>query len=308
MTRAEIAARYDSIVAFAELGEFIDMPVKRYSSGMYVRLGFSVAVHTEPDVLLVDEVLAVGDVGFQAKCMDRMLAFRDEGVTIIFVSHNLAAVAQMCSRVLWLEHGRAMMSGEALEVLGAYQHAQDQRLRDMQRVEEVRARDLGTGEVVIERITMHREDGSPADAFEYRGHLLMRIHYRAIHEVRRPYFVVRVTHQAGTLFTASMTLDESCPEMVQGRGVIEVLFRELPLLPGVYHVVGQILRDVSTSYFSPRQLASFTVDTALSTYGYHGRIGQGSSRNVAPVVVPYEWRFPDQVPNAQPGDPDGAHA
>src|SRR5207253_3506139 len=105
MKRAEIGARFDAIVDFAEIDRFIDTPVKRYSSGMNARLGFSIAAHLSPDVLLIDEVLSVGDMAFQAKCQERMKRFRSEGTAIVFVSHHLPAVASLCSQVLLLERG-----------------------------------------------------------------------------------------------------------------------------------------------------------------------------------------------------------
>lgn len=292
MRREELEDKYAEIVAFAELRDFMDMPVKHYSSGMYVRLGFSVAVHTNPDVLLVDEVLSVGDVGFQAKSLDRMLGFRDRGINILFVSHNLPAVAQMCNRVLWIENGRLQMLGAVDQVLEAYLEAHDRKLQSAQSAADLRGRDIGSGEVVIERIETRRKDGTPADTFAYREALLLRIHYKAFTEVSRPYFMVGITHHAGALFAASMQFDEACPERVSGSGVVELLFKELPLLPGSYHVVGQIRRDVSTNYFNPRPLASFTVASPLEAYGFTGRLGLGNSRSTAPVVVPYAWRFP----------------
>jgi ABC-2 type transport system ATP-binding protein len=292
MRKREILEKYDSIVAFSELGDFMDMPVKRYSSGMYVRLGFSVAVHTEPEILLVDEVLSVGDVGFQAKSLDRMLAFREKGVTILFVSHDLPAVSHMCDRVLWMEHGRKIMLGGTEAVLEAYLEAHDRKLLESQRAEDLRGRDIGSGEVVIERITTHRPDGSKADSFGYHDALLLRIHYRAFSDVLRPFFIAAISHHAGILFAASMQFDEQCPAKVTGRGVVELLFKDLPLLPGVYQVMGQIRRDVSTNYYNPRILTSFVVSSPLSAYGYSGTWGLSNSRNTAPVVVPYEWHLP----------------
>ena len=120
MRRAEIAARFDEIVAFAEVERFIDTPVKRYSSGMNARLGFSIAAHLSPDVLLIDEVLSVGDLAFQEKCHARMKRFRSEGVSIVFVSHHLPAVAQLCNSVLLLEGGQAGRIGPPADVIGAY--------------------------------------------------------------------------------------------------------------------------------------------------------------------------------------------
>jgi len=294
MNRKEIENKYDSIVAFSELREFMNMPVKRYSSGMYVRLGFSVAVHTDPDVLLVDEVLSVGDIGFQAKSLERMLSFRDRGVTILFVSHNLPAVSQMCDRVLWIENGRQMMLDRTERVLDAYLSAHDRKLQESKEAEDIRGPDVGSGEVVIERITTHRADGAPTEVFEYRQPLLLRIHYRAFSEIKRPYFMVGITNHAGSLFAASMQFDERCPEKVKGRGVVEVLFKELPVLPGSYNVVGQIRRDVSTNYFNPRNLGSFIVSSPMEAYGFTGTMGLANSRGTAPIVVPYEWRFPSE--------------
>jgi lipopolysaccharide transport system ATP-binding protein len=120
MTRADTAARFDEIVAFAEVERFIDTPVKHYSSGMNARLGFAVVAHLEPEVLLVDEVLAVGDMAFQQKCYARMRRFRDEGVAMVFVSHNLTAIAQLCHTTLLLNAGRAVAAGRTAEVIARY--------------------------------------------------------------------------------------------------------------------------------------------------------------------------------------------
>jgi hypothetical protein len=126
MRRREIASKLDSIVDFAGVEAFVDTPVKRYSSGMYVRLAFSVAAHLEPDILLVDEVLAVGDIAFQKKCLGRMESVAREGRTILFVSHNMGAVATLCSSALWLDHGRATRRGGVAEVLGLYRESLNQ--------------------------------------------------------------------------------------------------------------------------------------------------------------------------------------
>jgi len=120
MRRAEIKARFDDIVEFAGIERFVDTQVKRYSSGMNARLGFSIAAHLNPDVLLIDEVLAVGDMAFQEKCQGRMKRFRDNGVAIVFVSHHLPAVAQLCNNVLLLDQGEAVRLGPPAEVIAEY--------------------------------------------------------------------------------------------------------------------------------------------------------------------------------------------
>ena len=123
MTRREIRRKFDAIVAFAEIERFLDLPVKRYSSGMYVRLAFAVAAHLEPEILIVDEVLAVGDAAFQKKCLGRMGQFSGQGRAVLFVSHNMAAVSHLCGRAVWLQRGRVVQDGPVAAVVRAYTEA-----------------------------------------------------------------------------------------------------------------------------------------------------------------------------------------
>jgi lipopolysaccharide transport system ATP-binding protein len=123
MRKAEIKQKYGEIVAFAEIGKFIDTPVKRYSSGMYVRLAFSVAAHMEPEILLVDEVLAVGDAGFQKKCLGKMGEVGKEGRTVLFVSHQMSAIRTLCKRTIWLDAGRILRQGSSSEVVREYENS-----------------------------------------------------------------------------------------------------------------------------------------------------------------------------------------
>jgi len=123
LTKSEISAKFNQIVDFSEVGEYIDEPVRTYSSGMYMRLGFSVAIHVEPAILLVDEVLAVGDAGFTRKCIDRMNAFKKDGKTIILVTHDVAMVRSWCDQAVWLDGGEIKMQGNPPDVVDAYLHA-----------------------------------------------------------------------------------------------------------------------------------------------------------------------------------------
>jgi lipopolysaccharide transport system ATP-binding protein len=120
LTRREVLARLDEIVGFAEVEEAIDSPVRTYSSGMQMRLAFSVAVHTEPDILLIDEVLAVGDAAFQRKCLDRIARFRASGCSILLVSHVGSTIENLCDEAIWLDHGRVMASGQAKDITRQY--------------------------------------------------------------------------------------------------------------------------------------------------------------------------------------------
>src|SRR5262245_38333094 len=147
LTKREIAGRFDQIVAFAELEDFIDAPVKTYSSGMYMRLGFAVAIHVDPDVLLVDEVLAVGDEAFMHKCLDKFAEFRRRGRTVLLVTHQLDLVTRLCDEALWLDAGRARAQGDPKRVIDAYlSEVAAHESRQLARADEVRMR---SGEVVV---------------------------------------------------------------------------------------------------------------------------------------------------------------
>jgi len=149
MTKSEIASKFDQIVSFSGLEEFIDTPVKRYSSGMYARLGFSVAAHVDPEVLIVDEVLSVGDYVFQNKCMERMNEVIRSGTTVLFVSHNLKSVSEFCHRCLLLEKGRAVAMGRAEEVVSTY----------LNRVRNWKIANANTKSVAISKVTVRGERG-----------------------------------------------------------------------------------------------------------------------------------------------------
>jgi ABC-2 type transport system ATP-binding protein len=126
MSKKKIDSKFDQIVEFSGVEEFIDQPVKNYSSGMYVRLGFSVAIHVEPEILIVDEVLAVGDASFQAKCRQKFIDFKQEGRTVILVSHSMGMVKEMCDQVAWLNKGKFVESGSAAKVIKAYENSVQQ--------------------------------------------------------------------------------------------------------------------------------------------------------------------------------------
>jgi lipopolysaccharide transport system ATP-binding protein len=164
MRRAEIQRKFDEIVAFADVERFLETPVKRYSSGMYMRLAFAVAAHLEPDVLLVDEVLAVGDAAFQAKCLGKMESISREGRTVIFVSHNMSAVATLCDRAILLEQGRLVIDGTVDAVVSHY-------LESSPRSEDVAQRTdrTGSGAVRASGISFRNPDGSPARALLSNG-------------------------------------------------------------------------------------------------------------------------------------------
>ncbi len=169
MKKAEIQRRFDEIVEFAGIGKFIDTPVKRYSSGMYARLGFAVAAHVDPEILLVAEVLAVGDMSFQRKCYDRMLDMINNGTTLIFVSHNMRAIQRVCSRCMVMYRGQAAFEGPPAEATAEYSNilrkAAAERSKDLEDVQHGIAEQIMTHDAVIESVQLVRADGQSSRTF-----------------------------------------------------------------------------------------------------------------------------------------------
>jgi lipopolysaccharide transport system ATP-binding protein len=176
MTRAEIARKFDDIVAFAEVAEFIDTPVKRYSSGMYVRLAFSVAAHLEPDVLLLDEVLSVGDLPFQRKCIEFAKGLQHRQATIVFVSHSMFSIKTMCDRVIYLRHGRVQFDGPTDKGIELYES--DCRLGAVSGT----SPDDADWPVAITEVALMNDAGAPQAVFDHGERMRLRIEY----EMRRP--------------------------------------------------------------------------------------------------------------------------
>ncbi|MCL5781984.1 MAG: ABC transporter ATP-binding protein [Patescibacteria group bacterium] len=178
MTRAEIAKKFDAIVEFAGISKFIDTPVKRYSSGMYVRLAFSVAAHMEPDILLVDEVLAVGDAEFQKKCLGKMEEVTEKnGRTIIFVSHNMGAIEQLCDRSILLKNGRILRSGPTREIVSFYMN-NDKNLKSV--IEYPQA--TSTKGVSIKKVSILDDHGNPSSNLSTTNEFSFEIEYEVFQE------------------------------------------------------------------------------------------------------------------------------
>lgn len=175
MKRAEIARKFDEIIAFAEIEKFLDMPVKRYSSGMYVRLAFAVAAHLEPEVLLVDEVLAVGDAAFQKKCLGKMGDVATQGRTVLFVSHNMVAVQNLCQRVLWLQNGKIEDYGNTDQVINNYLSVARQ--AQTEQVWPDRSSAPGNEKLRIHRVRVRPQGGQPSDPITMDTPLEIEVEY-----------------------------------------------------------------------------------------------------------------------------------
>ena len=235
LSKKEIDAKLDRIVAFSGLERFLDTPVKRYSSGMYVRLGFAVAVHVEPEVLLVDEVLAVGDMAFQRKCLDKIEEIRSKGTTIVFVSHNMRAVESLCDRAVWLDEGRIRSIGDTLSVVAAYTNEVNRAMTSGYSKKYVGAGRRGSGEAQFTTVRLLNGHGKETTAFEMGDRLILEMGYQTQQRVLSPSFDIAIGADNGTrVCTATSRLSGCTPEYLEGTGAIRCVFDSIPFVPGGY--------------------------------------------------------------------------
>lgn len=284
MSRAETAKSFDEIVSFAEVERFIDTPVKHYSSGMYLRLAFAVAAQLEPEILLMDEVLAVGDAAFQKKCLGKMSSVARNGRTVLFVSHNMVAVKELCSRALWLDNGIIRADGTVEEIVKSY--LQTMAGGGIQLVSE----SFG---LTIHSVVLRDSVGQFVNQIGPGEDLNIEISYEARQPIRKPYFLIVVESTNGRCFTANMLLDGCQPQELSGRGSIACTFKKVPLLPQSYSIKLAVRLHDGREHIIPLQdVASFEVDGPLEEMGLHGDFKSLVYRST-PVMIPYEWILPD---------------
>jgi lipopolysaccharide transport system ATP-binding protein len=285
MSRAEIIRKFDEIVDFSGVEEFLDMPVKRYSSGMYVRLAFAIAAHLEPEILIVDEVLAVGDAAFQRKCLGKMGSFAQSGRTVLFVSHNAEAIRTLCQRAVWLKDGGLHRDGSADEILEDYYNTAFNELSFS-----CSNPDYG---FAIQKVVLKNDQGEETNLFCPGDDLIVEILYDAHKPIEKPLIALGVLGMTGSCFASNMLLDGHSPARLEGPGKIICTFRSIPLLPQSY-VVKMSVRTENVKEFivSYQEVATFSVVGDLSDYGYKGEFLTWALRST-PVVVPYEWQLPD---------------
>ena len=251
LSTRDIDRRFDEIVEFAGLEKFIDTPVKNYSSGMYVRLGFSVAINVDPDILLVDEVLAVGDEQFQRRCNEKFADLRTRGKTIVIVSHSMGAVRNQCDQVAWLEHGHLNAVGPTGEVIDTYlDRAHGDRVVDEQ------GSHWGSGEVQLERVELLDSADRPTLKVSTGAAVTFRFHYRAAEPVPRPVFGMAIHTIEGLLVTGPNTKEAGLvPEKIEGVGHVDLVVPRLLLLPGTYDVTASAYDEAVLNCFDMRRRA-----------------------------------------------------
>ena len=260
MRRSEIARKMDGIIDFSGVEKYIDEPVKRYSSGMYVRLGFSVAAHLEPDIVLLDEVLAVGDVAFQAKCLDRIAALRKSGGTIVFVSHDLASIYRLCDRAILLDRGRVLMDDAPRAVVDMYQKMT---FSDTDTVVESPVDQRKAAECVS--IAFSAPDSSTTVRTGYP--MVAHLRYRAAATVANTIFRISVYWPSGYL-CAQLTNESSGRSLTlePGRGEITFECPVLPIQPGLYRV-DLVIESDGKEIDSRQRCATLCVEAGKSAMG-----------------------------------------
>ena len=306
LSRREISQRFDEIVRFAELEEFIDAPVKTYSSGMYMRLGFAVAINVDPDVLLVDEVLAVGDEAFTHKCLDKFAEFRRRGRTVLLVTHSLALVTKFCDEALWLDAGIAKAEGDPKRVIDAYlldvaasenkQLAADDALVGIgdrgsgirkfepsdrsapgsrlpapgEPADMFKAAEgrWGSREVEITSVEITGVNGQPAHLFQSGEHIEVRLHVRANRKVSDFAFGVGIFNAEGVCcYGTNTVIDGGVAGEIFGEGLVVFDIPALNLVDGTYKLDVAVHRQDGVPYDYHRLLHTFRIKSPLKDVG-----------------------------------------
>jgi ABC-2 type transport system ATP-binding protein len=314
MRRQEIDRKLEAIVDFAGVGEFIDQPVKNYSSGMYVRLGFSVAIHVEPEILLVDEILAVGDMQFQEKCKEKFAEFKDQGRTVVVVSHGLGEMRTFCDEAAWLDHGRVVEVGPAVDIVDNYIEA-----GHLARPVDSGGTRHGSGEILVESIELLDRRGEDTRQFKTGDEVTIRMHYRATERIERPVFAASLHSRDGQHLWSHHTWDaEYIPAALSGTGSIDVVIPALPLQPGSFTLNTSVVDEALSHSFDqwvkavhfdvvqgvPRESGGLLV--MHSRWGGIVPAGAVDPATSAPGGGPVDGRRLDGLDGLDGGEPNGA--
>ncbi|NNE12060.1 MAG: ABC transporter ATP-binding protein, partial [Ilumatobacter sp.] len=273
VSRKQVQERFDDIIEFSGLEQFIDTPVKNYSSGMFVRLGFAVAINVDPDVLIIDEVLAVGDADFQAKCGDKIADFRDRGKTIVLVTHAMSDVVRLCQRAAWIDHGNLRMIGAPKEITDAYMRTAHEG-RSVQYQDGLR---WGTGEVQIARVEILGADRQPVTFARSGEPHAIELELTAADPIIAPEVVISIFDQNATLVSEVSTRTRDVfIDQVHGSRTIWFELDSLPLTEGTYEMscsvvdeTGHREYDVRSRFVKFDVLQGESADQGLVTLGGH---------------------------------------
>ena len=287
-SKQNIDQRFGRIVDFAGLHDFIDAPVRTYSTGMAARLGFAVATDVRPEILIVDEILGVGDAEFQKKSFERIQSFQAEGTTILLVSHSLERVQEMCSRVIWLDHGRLVLTGTAEEVVGKYlekaatSEAERLNLAAGQAVDQSESR-WGSRRVEINAVRILGADDQPQSVFQTGQPFFLEIDYVAHQPTPSPIFGMALHHHDGTHITGPNTATYGLKlPVIEGSGTMRYSISNLPLLDGLYHIsVAVVSQDDTETFDFHSQRYTFRVWNTGELVEQYGLVTLGGSWEIA---------------------------
>jgi ABC-type polysaccharide/polyol phosphate transport system ATPase subunit len=262
LTRREIDKQFSTIVQFADVERLIDTPMKRYSSGLYARLGFAVAIFSNPDIVLVDEVLAVGDAAFRRRALEALRRLISDGKTVLFISHDMWNVRRLCSDILWMEDGRVRAYGPAGEIAERYMNEVNLEALKNQATT-LQSHRGGTGEIRYVFVDLVDAAGHPTSMLMAGDTLVVRAQYRVERSVQCPVFQIAIVDvDSGLVITTATSSHDDLPGAVAGTGVIECRFARLPLRPRHY-----VLR---LSITDNHHLASYDVVTAGPRFAVSG--------------------------------------
>jgi len=285
MTRKEIRSRFDEIVEFAEVKKYLDTPVKRYSSGMYVRLGFAVAAHLEPEILVVDEVLAVGDVQFQKKCLGKMGDVAREGRTVLFVSHNMAAVENLCNTGIVMENGKIGFNGGITEALKFYLNSMTE-IIDSSSIG-TRSDRRGEGQVRITGIKIKDEEKNENVPFQTGTKLFFEINYKSGENVKNPRIIIGLydlMNVGVARFDTEITGD--LQPVLPSSGRIVCSTENLPLSPGRYFInIAFLSNGVIQDYLA----GAVYMDIIGSDYFNTGKTFNESDLKLTKILIKHKW-------------------
>lgn len=267
LSSAEVNKRMERIAGFADIGEFFDMPVKTYSSGMYMRLAFSLAVHVDADIIVIDEALAVGDGAYEKKCIDRIWEMRRNGITILFCSHSLYTVSTFCDRAIWLREGRAQAIGNTKEVVSRYEDY----LREKESIEKV---EMPFSSNTVERKVAEVKDiklmtdGNPVGtSLQHLSNLEVILDFEIFEDTDVKVGFTIDRNDGLCCYADTMHNQEIKPFHGPGRMSTAISFKNLPLLGGAYKVVIFLLDDTGICVFDREESPIFKVDTKEKEWG-----------------------------------------
>jgi lipopolysaccharide transport system ATP-binding protein len=276
MRKAEIERKFDEIVDFAEIEKFIDTPVKHYSSGMYVRLAFAVAAHLEPEILLVDEVLAVGDAAFQKKCLGKMGDVAREGRTVLFVSHNMVAVQSLCDRVIWIREGTLAEDGPTNQVVSSYLKTSFSNLTTQQQWDDIDTAP-GNREARLHRACVRPENGTPTDLIMMESPFLIEVEYWNLLPQANIGVTLHVYTEEGVVAISTSSIHD---KRWRDRNLTTGLFRSICHFPGIllnsgiYRILLLFVKDVSSVIYRHEDILSFEIvesETSPRAKGWFGK-------------------------------------